>query len=125
MTGPDELGKIKPFIHEQMALDILDAAIDAWKKEQSVFTVTAKERDLLKDARLLDKAHYEARIEALIDILRQAVDQAEKEHAASVRACDIHNNTEGVGQRFDYATPKSLPAWYSQANAALAGEEKT
>jgi hypothetical protein len=56
----------------------------------------------------------------LIASLAAAVEQAEKEHAASVRACDIHNNSDWVGIRFDYATPRALPAWYAQARAALA-----
>jgi hypothetical protein len=62
--------------------------------------------------------------EQLVEALQAAVQQAEAEHAASMRACDRHNNSDGVGQRFDYATPKILPAWYASAHAAIYAAEQ-
>jgi hypothetical protein len=47
---------------------------DAWEKERAVFTHVAKERDLLRDARILDKAHaatLRQRLEATEERLRE------------------------------------------------------
>ena len=56
----------------------------------------------------------------ILDALQAAVTEAEAEHARSVRAADVHNNTDGVGQKFDYMSPAALPSWVPLARTAIA-----
>ena len=52
--------------------------------------------------------------------LAAAVREALAAHQASVESADAHNNSDGVGQRFDYRSPDPLPAWVERAMTLLA-----
>jgi len=64
----------------------------------------------------MNQANYLSRLRAL---LIQAVREAERTHEASVRAADIHNNSEWVGIKFDYISPTPLPQWAREARDLL------
>jgi primosomal protein N'' len=75
--NPETLRTWALSLHEQPNPDPVSvalAAADAWEKERAVFTHVAKERDLLRDARILDKAHaatLRQRLEAAEERLRE------------------------------------------------------
>lgn len=54
--------------------------------------------------------------------LAAAVAADEARMKRSRAAADVHNNSDGVGQAFDYMTPEAPAPWYAQAKRALAGE---
>lgn len=51
--------------------------------------------------------------------LQKAVEYEEGIFKSNQRAADIHNNTDGVGQSFDYMSYPTMPKWVAEAKEAL------
>jgi hypothetical protein len=60
----------------------------------------------------------------LIAELREIMRQEQERYDRSYRAAVSHNNTEGVGVHFDYATYPALPKWFAEASALIEEIEK-
>lgn len=48
-----------------------------------------------------------------------AIDYHEEMHRRNQQAADIHNNSDGVGQRFDYMTVPPMPSFIATTRTAL------
>jgi len=59
-----------------------------------------------------------------IDLLKLAVQDAEERYHREYRSVNIHNNLDGVGIHFDYASYPSLPKWVEPAKALITSAEQ-
>lgn len=73
----------------------------------------------LDDITLEDLHKSELSENRLLKLLQNAVKNELDKYDADVRYASQHNNTDGVGQTFDYYSPAPLPKWVVEAQAAI------
>ena len=62
---------------------------------------------------------------ALLEALKDIVEQWEKQYQAAKASADRHNNSDGVGIYFDYIPYPLVPKWIETARAAIASAERS
>jgi hypothetical protein len=63
-------------------------------------------------------------IKNLVAALQRIVDEEQAHYDQAYRAASAHNNSDGVGVRFDYAPYPTLPKWFGEAKALSPNQKR-